>query len=39
MHCPQQPDLVAGAMEPVVAQVQQQRWAQPGQRTIPGKVK
>ena len=38
MDSPEDPDLVAGAVEPVVAQVQQHRRHQPGHRAVPGQA-
>ena len=38
MHAPEQRDLVAGAVEPVVAQVYEDGGGHPGEGTVPGQV-
>ena len=38
MHTPQQSDLVTGAVEPVVAQVDEDGGGRPGEGAVPGQV-
>ena len=38
MHTPQQGDLVTGAVEPVVAQVDEDGGGRPGEGAVPGQV-
>ena len=38
MHAPEQGYLVAGAVEPVVAQVYEDGGGHPGEGTVPGQV-